>query len=262
MNSILELGLADKIEKTLVGGDLTKAARYYNIEKKQIVRTSINRSLIIGLTIGFSVFIFHPFLGLILGVASFLATLSTFLRIHPKRFDRERKELERYGATFLETFSTILESTESISKAIITVGNQEIPGISTRFRKIAKRVENGEDPEVLIHELADSLPSRTLSRAIKRIMSREYSDESSIQEDVEVTEREARRYFKNYTAQMESRITVLFAIDFFVPTVIMISASMLGLTHSPWILLLIPFHICLIDLTQNKLMKGVDDLLW
>lgn len=262
MNYIHTLGLADKIEKIFVGESLTKAARYYGIDKDRVVRTSINKSLIVGLTVGFSILVFHPFLGLTLGAAAFFVTLTTILRIHPKRFEREKRELERYGATFLEAFSTTLDSTESILRVVMTIGNQEIPGISTRFRRIAKRVENGEDPEALILELADSLPSLTLNRAIKRIMRRESSDESSIQEDIEVTEREIRRYFKNYTAQMESRITVIFAIDFFVPTIVMISASMLGLAHSSLILLLMPFHLCLIDLTQNKLMKYVDDLLW
>jgi hypothetical protein len=252
----------DKIEKTFTGKKLEKASKYYGIDKRQVVYTSIHRSLIVGLTIGFSMLLLNPSLGITLGVASFIVTLSTLLQIHPKRYDEERLELERYGATFLETFSTTLDSTESIPKAIIAVANQKIPNISKRFHRVAKRVENGEAPEALILQLADSLPSQTLNRTIRRIIDKASSDKTSTQEEIEITEREIRRYFKNATAQMEGRITVIFAIDFFFPTVVVISASMLGLVDSPLILLLIPFHLCLIDLTQNKLVKRVDDLLW
>jgi len=235
-------GLIDKIEDILTGGSLSEAARYYRVDKHRIVHTSINRSLIVGLTIGCSILILHPLLGITLGATSFLVTLSTLLRRYPKRLEREKLEVERYGTVFLETLSSTLASTESILEAVISVGNQGIPRISAKFRRIAKRIENGEDPEALILEFSNSVPSKTLSMAIRRMMNRGRGKGSPTQEITDATEREARRYFESQTSQMESRITVIFAIDFFVPTVAVISASMLGFAQSPLIFLLIPFH--------------------
>jgi len=255
-------GLTDKIEDILTGETLSEAAKYYGIDKSRIVRTSINRSLIVGLTVGCSILIMHPLLGIILGAASFLATLSTLLGSYPKRLEKEKLEVEKYGTVFLETLSSTLASTESILKAVISVGNQGIPRISAKFRKIAKRIENGENPEDLILEFSGSVPSKTLSMAVRRIMNRGQGRGSPTKEIMDATERETRRYFENQTSQMESRITVIFAIDFFVPTIAVISASMLGFAQSPLIFLLIPFHLCLIDLAQTKIMERETDLLW
>jgi len=256
------LRFAVKIEKIFTGESLTEAARYYDIDKRKIVHTSINKSLIAGLTIGSSIFILHPLLGITLGVATLLVTLSTLLRRLPKKLAEERLEVERYGAVFLETFTTTLTSTESILKAVISVSRQGIPRISGKFRKIAKRIENGEDPEDLILRFSDSLPSKILKTAIRRMMSRELHHGPPLQEIVEATEREMRRYFESYTAQMESRITVIFAIDFFIPMVVMVSATMLGFARSPLILLLVPFHLCLMDIAQTKIARWGADLLW
>ncbi|MBL7118472.1 hypothetical protein ISS96_00470 [Candidatus Bathyarchaeota archaeon] len=256
------LRFAIKIEKIFTGESLTEAARYYGIDKREIVYTSINKSLIAGLTIGSSIFILHPLLGIALGVATLLATLSILLGRLPKRFAEERLEVERYGALFLETFTTTLISTESILKAVISVGRQGLPRISGKFRKIAKKIENGEDPEDLILRFSESLPSRTLKTAIRRMMSIELHQGPPLQEIVETTEREMRRYFESYTAQMESRITVIFAIDFFVPTVVMVSATMLGFARSPLILFLVPFHLCLMDIAQTKIARWGADLIW
>ncbi len=256
------IGLTGKIEDIFTGGSLSEAARYFGVDKNRIIRNSINKSLIIGLTTGCSVLVLNPPLGITLGAASFLATLYTLLGSYPKRLERERQEVERYGAVFLETFSSTLGSTESSLKAVISVGNQGIPKISPKFRRIAKRIENGEDPEALILEFSESVPSKTLSMAIKRMINRGRGKASSSQEIIDATEREARRYFESYTSQMESRIAVIFAVDFFVPTVTMISASMLGFAQSPLIFLLIPFHLCLIDFAQTKIVERGTDLLW
>jgi hypothetical protein len=249
-------------EKIFAGESLSEAAKYYGIDKREIVHTSINKSLIAGLTIGSSIFIFNPLLGITLGVATFLTVLSTLLRRLPKKLAEERLEVDRYGSIFLETFTTTLTSSESILKAVISVCRQGIPRISAKFRKIARKIENGEDPEDLILGFSNSLPSKTLSAAIRRMMSRELYHGPPLREIVETTEREMRRYFENYTAQMESRITVIFAIDFFVPTVVMVSATMLGFAQSPLIFFLVPVHLCLMDLAQTKIAQWGTDLLW
>ncbi len=253
---------AIRIEKILVGESLAEAAKYYGIDKREIVHTSIDKSLILGLTIGSSIFILHPLLGITLGAATFFAVLSTLLRRLPKRLAEEKLEVERCGSLFLETFTTSLTASESILKAVTSVGRQGIPRISVKFRKIARRIENGEDPEDLILGFSNSLPSRTLSTAIRRMMSRGLYHGLPMQEIVETTEREMRRHFESYTAQMESRITVIFAIDFFVPTVAIISATMLGFAQSPLIFLLVPVHLCLMDLAQTKIARWGIDLLW
>ncbi len=253
MNSPDSSRLADKVEKIFTGDSLSNAAKYYGINKQRTIHTSINKSLIVGFSVGASIFLLHPILGCVLGIVSFLATLSVFLGSYPNRLVKERQRLERYGTLFLEGFSTTLASTESLLRAVISVCNQEIPGISPKFKRILKRIENGEDPERLICGFSNSLPSATLRMAINRIVDKERHGENISPEMVEATEREMRRSFANWTAQMESRITVIFAIDFFVPTLAMLSATMLGLAQSSLIFLLIPFHLCLIDLAQTKI---------
>jgi len=254
--------LVERIEILFTGNSLTEAARYYGKDKERILRISLNKSLIIGATVTLSILPMNPLLGIALGVASFLAYLSRTLNHYPNILRREKTELEIYGTAFLETFSTTLIATESILRAITSVSNQEIPRISDRFRRITKRIENGENPENLILRFADSLPSQTLRMSIIRIVTGGQRNRESMRRIVETTERMIRRQYEELTAQMESRITVIFAIDFFVPTMIMISASMLGYARSPLIFLLIPFHLCLIDLAQAKITEVEEKLIW
>jgi len=153
-----------------------------------------------------------------------------------------------------QDFLIIKNSTQSIFDAIEFVANSNYPVVSKNFKDIVFNINNGESPETLLLNYSRYLPNYTFKERIFNLIGYDMKLKSETQNEHDFSVELSSKY-QEYTKQLDTRITILITINIFLPILTTIMFSFYFSINNYLIFLLIPFHVFLLLILRNVLLK-------
>ncbi|MHA1402150.1 MAG: hypothetical protein ACTSSI_00100 [Candidatus Helarchaeota archaeon] len=224
----------------------------------------MNPNEIIGASIIFSIFIFSTtFFFLILFNIFISFVISTmfalFSYIYLKNrlifyYDKIRIQIIFGTELAFQDLLLMLKTNHSILDGIELIANGAYPVISSKFQEILKGVNNGEDPEILLWNFAETQPSNTLKERIQNLLSNNFKRDL-ITDFLELNYVEKQAEYKRYTKELESKLIFLIGLCIFLPFIITLFLSFYGLAANAITIILIPIIIMIFIFIRSKLFK-------
>ncbi|MFX1465809.1 MAG: hypothetical protein ACFFA5_04995 [Promethearchaeota archaeon] len=246
------------IGKKLCPSSLLMPCRYYeelNLTPEDISAGSKGLATIVFLIIVSFSFILDLSPLLFSSVALLVAYIihGLLMRFLPLRYAHEQLNIEKYADLILNTMLLAL-LTGSTFDAIYLVAKSDFPQVSKDFEKILFQVNNNEDPERLLLDYAQKQPSITLRKHISNLFA--INDlETSIELMKDSTQLEVRKAYDRFTIELDSRLTLIIGMTTFLPIFLGLFLILYGFASSPFILFIIPLHICLLYILKNKVLS-------
>jgi len=180
------------------------------------------------------------------------------MRFLPLRYAHERLNIEKYADLILNTLLLALLAGSTFD-AIYFVAKSEFPQISKDFEKILFQVNNNEDPEKLVLDYAKKQPSITLRKYLSSLFA--VNDlETTIELMKDSTQSEVRNAYDRFTLELDSRLTLTIGITTFLPILLGLFLILYGFASSPFILLIVPLHICVLYVLKNQILSNKVEL--
>lgn len=256
------VSLLRKLGVKMVNDRLSQSAKYYGYVAAEVASCAFCVASVLAATFFFCLLLINPLLGIVvsIGVAYFAYLL--IVNYLPQKLRKEQVAISRYASLILGEFYFMLQSTGSVFDALQVVALGDYPFVSKKFREMIKRVHNGEHPENLVLRYANSQPCEALRQGLIELLSAQPLSTKTARDIIELSEREIRGHFREFTLQLESRILVLFGMGFFIPLIFSFAVTLLGFVGSPLVFLVVLIHVTLLDILYNKLTSSEVALLW
>jgi hypothetical protein len=256
------VSLLRKLGVKMVNDRLSQSAKYYGYVAAEVASCAFCVASVLAATFFFCLLLINPLLGIVvsIGVAYFAYLL--IVNYLPQKLRKEQVAISRYASLILGEFYFMLQSTGSVFDALQVVALGDYPFVSKKFREMIKRVHNGEHPENLVLRYANSQPCEALRQGLIELLSAQPLSSKTARDIIELSEREIRGHFREFTLQLESRILVLFGMGFFIPLIFSFAVTLLGFVGSPLVFLVVLIHVTLLDILYNKLTSSEVALLW
>jgi len=193
---------------------------------------------------------------LFLSVALLVAYIihGLLMRFLPLRYAHERLNIEKYADLILNTLLLALLAGSTFD-AIYFVAKSDFPQVSYDFEKILFQVNNNEDPEKLLLDYAKKQPSITLRKHLSSLFT--INDlETTIELMKDSTQSEVRNAYDRFTIELDSRLTLTIGITTFLPIFLGLFLILYGFASSPFILFIVPLHICILYILKNKILSN------
>ncbi|HID90805.1 TPA: hypothetical protein EYP44_02465 [Candidatus Bathyarchaeota archaeon] len=242
------------------GGRLSRAAAYYGFKPEGVAGSAVGTS-IVGLAVTTVVLSLIPYQVPLAFMAVLALTVAILLFLHvanflPSRLDRERRSITAYTPLILHEIYFILSGRGTILDVLSAVGSGGYPYVSNAFRSMLQRTFNGEGPERLLREYLDRQPSEILRRACAGLLfTRGLESETAIAM-MDLSKRQVQGYFKGFLRQIEDRLSALFAITFFLPTIVVLVAFGQDIAWVEMLTLWVPAYTLLVDLLYNNMLRA------
>lgn len=251
--TIGSIKILKNLARPLVNDNLKTATKYYGYDPDEIAAMALGMPTILSIASFFLLMLYSSLAALACALTIGYFSFTYILNFFPEKLRAEQNVIAKYSGLILQEIYFVLRTTKSIFDAIDMISKAEYPIISEKFRKILLKTQNGDDPNRLILNFAESQPSDSFRRGIiEFVTSYDLTDEQA-KEIIEISEDEARGYLKEFSYQLESRLLIFFGLSFFFPLVIAFTLALYGLALSPFVLFVIPIHLALTDGLSHRL---------
>jgi len=198
-------------------------ARRTNVNAALIIISTFLSILIAGIT-----FFFDIFLGFLVLIVIFLASILFFIRKIRKHYLELITEVEQYADLICREMFLVISTTKSISLAIEYLSQGIYPIISPMLLQMLKKINLGDSSDDLLKNFAFKQPSETLKQFILEIIIPISKGNLEIKTMEYETQWRIRKNFDSYLSQLEGKTSIFLAITTIIPITISMLLVMLG----------------------------------
>ncbi|MBN1328556.1 MAG: hypothetical protein JXA54_03690 [Candidatus Heimdallarchaeota archaeon] len=201
----------------------------YNTRRANINAALIILSSILSLLLAVITFFFDIFLGFLVLVVIFLASILFLIRKLRKQYLDIIMEVEQFADLVCREMFLIMSITKSISTIIEFLSQGTYPIISPLLLQTLKKMNVGATPDDLLEKFAWEQPSETIRQFILEIIIPISKGNLEIKKTAEYeTQWRIRKNFDFYLSQLEGKMSIFLAITTIIPITISMLLVMLG----------------------------------
>ncbi|HUT82198.1 MAG TPA: hypothetical protein VMZ29_13430 [Candidatus Bathyarchaeia archaeon] len=202
---------------------------FYNTKRSNVNAALILISSLMSLIIAGITFFFDTFLGFLVLIIIFLASILFFIRKIRKQYLDIITEVEQYADLVCREMFLIISTTKSVGMIIEFLSQGMYPIISPMLLQVLKKMNIGSAPNDLLEKFAWKQPSETIKQFILEIIIPISKGNLEIAKSMQYeTQWRIRKNFDSYLSQMEGKMSIFLAITTIIPITISMLLVMLG----------------------------------
>ncbi|MHA1211158.1 MAG: hypothetical protein ACTSSH_01740 [Candidatus Heimdallarchaeota archaeon] len=228
----------------------------YNAKRININGAIIFLSMIFAIISMCIALFFDIFLGFLVLIVVFLASVLFLVRRIRKKYLNLIFEVEQYSDLICREIFLILSTTRSLSMVLEYLSQGSYPIISPMILQILKKTNIGSSPESLLKTFALKQPSETIKDFVLEIVLPMANGNLELKSTMPFeTQWRIRKSFNSYLSQLEGKMSIFLAITTIIPITISMLLVMLG--HiSLSLLIFLPLIFFVFDLVAIEIFNS------
>jgi hypothetical protein len=175
----------------------------------------------------------------------------------PREIEKEKVMISYQVPLILQEIVLASAGSGSIFDLVILVAKGNHGIVSKAFARIVSSVSNGEEPEKLVREYANSQPCESLRRYLVDAIAANL-EWSELKKVLRERKGEAEYEYQKYTMQVESRVLLIVGLGTFLPIIFSVAVLVSSMSNNLLSMIIIAtLFIILLLLLQKLLMKPI-----